>query len=82
MCINYTFRWRETKGKARDGTEDRRKKEVVEAEVDAVWPLSPLQQAFSQASSLLYKVELLITRGQEERWCFLFVGVQLFFASF
>lgn len=56
----------------------KRGKKKERKEMDAVWPLSLLQQAFSQASSLLYKVELLITRGQEERWCFLFVGVQLF----
>lgn len=81
MCISYTFRCGETKSKPGDGTGGRRKAEILEVEVDAGWPLSPLQQALSQAWSLLYKVELLITQEQEERWCFLFVGVQLFWPA-
>lgn len=61
------------------GRRGRERKKVLEVGVDAGWPLSSsLQQALHQASGLLYRVELLITQGEEERWCFLFEGVSSF----
>lgn len=73
--VSIAFRWRKTKDGPGDGAEGEREREV---DVDARWLLSSsLQRALHQVSGLLYGVELLITRGEEEKWCFLFVWVQL-----
>lgn len=68
--VSIAFRWRKTKDGPGDGAEGEREREV---DVDARWLLSSsLQRALHQVSGLLYGVELLITRGEEEKWCFLF----------